>query len=455
MCKRALLTAVLLLLLAGGGVLRAQAVVSVDPSAVLGPVKPMNAANNGPTSGTMEGYKALRVPYARTHDTPLGTEYGGHCIDINQIFPDFRANVNSPRSYDFTNSDVVLLDMQKAGAKPFYRLGQSIEHQTKKYGIYPPRDYRKWAKICEHIIRHYNEGWADGYQMGIEYWEIWNEPDLDQPDDRWKTDPRTWAGTMEQFDELYVVTAKHLKKCFPDLKIGGPDFANPRKYGPDFLDYVKAKGAPLDFFSHHMYHRKPARIVEDVRIIREMLDGKGFAKTESILNEWNYNRGWDEASDFYGRRMRPTILGAAFVAATMCECQNEPLDMLMYYDLRPNTIWCGPWSPFVYEIRPTYWSLYYWAELADYGTQVGSGCDKEDIYTCAALSKEGKVRLLVVNYHRDDTYNTPCDVTLSLPDGWHVTSVRMTDSRGMDLRPAVTDAFTLEANSMALFEIEK
>ena len=72
--------------------------------------------------------------------------------------------------------------MQKAGTKPFYRLGQSIEHQTKKYGIYPPKDFKKWAKICEHIIRHYNEGWANGYRMGIEYWEIWNEADLDQPD---------------------------------------------------------------------------------------------------------------------------------------------------------------------------------------------------------------------------------------------------------------------------------
>ena len=450
-----LFIATMLLLLTGGGALRAQAVVSVDPAAVVGSVKPMNAGNNGPTDMTMESYEALRVPYARTHDTPLGMAYGGHCIDINQVFPDFSANVNSPKSYDFTNSDVVLLDMQKAGTKPFYRLGQSIEHQTKKYGIYPPKDYKKWAKICEYIIRHYNEGWADGYKMGIEYWEIWNEPDLDQPDDRWKTDPRTWAGTMEQFDDLYVVASKYLKKCFPDLKIGGPAFANPRKYGPDFLDYVKDKGAPLDFFSHHMYHRKPARIVEDVRIVRKMLDEKGFGETESILNEWNYNRGWDQASDFYGRKMRPTIKGAAFVAAVMCACQSEPLDMLMYYDLRPNTIWCGPWAPFVYDIRPTFWSLYYWAELMDYGTQVASGCDTGNIYTSAARSADGKVRLLVVRYHEDDSHNTPREVTLSLPDGWKVTGIRLTDSQGMDRRPEVADTVTLESNAFALFEIEQ
>ena len=433
----------------------AQAVVGVDPATVVGPIKPMNAGNNGPIDPVMESYEALRVPYARTHDTALGMEYGGHCIDINQVFPDWNANVNSPKSYDFTNSDVVLLDMQKAGTKPFYRLGQSIEHQTRKYGIYPPKNDKKWAKICEHIIRHYNEGWADGYKMGIEYWEIWNEPDLDQPDDRWKTDPRTWGGTMEQFDKLYAVTAKHLKKCFPDLKIGGPAFANPRKYGPDFLDYVKEKGAPLDFFSHHMYHRKPARIVEDVRIIRKMLDDKGFTGTESILNEWNYNRSWDEP-DRYSHRVRPTVKAAAFVAAVMCECQKAPLDMLMYYDLRPNTSWCGPWAPVVYDIRPPYWALYYWAELAAYGTQIGSTCDTGNIYTCAARSEDGsRIRLLVSRYHEDDAHNTPREVSVTLPDGWSVVSVRITDSEGQDRKadPAVT--YTMESNSVILFEIEK
>ena len=435
-------------------VIAAQTVVGLSPVTALGPVKPMNAGNNGPIDGTMESYTALRVPYARTHDTALGAEYGGHCIDINQIFPDFRANANHPRSYDFTNSDVVLQDMLKAGTKPFFRLGQSIEHQTKKYGIYPTGNNKKWARICEHIIRHYNEGWADGYHMGIEYWEIWNEPDLDDPGDRWKTDPRTWGGTQQQFYDLYVTAAKHLKKCFPDLKIGGPAFANPRKYGPPFLDYIKEKDAPLDFFSHHMYHRKPARITEDVRIVREMLDSKGFTSTESVLNEWNYNRSWDEAPPFYSRRARSTVKAAAFVAAVMCECQRAPLDMLMYYDLRPNTSWCGPWAPVLYDIRPPYWALYYWAELADYGTRIESTCDNGNIYTCAAKSPDGKIRLLIARYHEDDSHTTPRDRTIQLPTGYAVSSIRLTDSLGMDRRPDAANVITLESNAVALIEME-
>ena len=433
----------------------AQTVVGLSPATVLGPIKPMNAGNNGPVDGTMESYTALRIPYARTHDTALGTEYGGHCIDINQIFPNFNANVNNPRSYDFTNSDVVLRDMLKAGTKPFFRLGQSIEHQTKKYGIYPPKSYKRWSRICEHIIRHYNDGWANGYHMGIEYWEIWNEPDLDDPDDRWKTDPRTWGGTQQQFYDLYVTAAKHLKKCFPHLKIGGPAFANPRKYGPPFLDYIKEKDAPLDFFSHHMYHRKPARITEDVRIVREMLDSKGFTSTESVLNEWNYNRSWEEAPHFYSRRARSTVKAAAFVAAVMCECQSAPLDMLMYYDLRPNTSWCGPWEPVVYDIRPPYWALYYWAELSDFGTWIESTCDTGNIYTCAAKSEDGKIRLLISRYHEDDSISTSCDITIQVPNGYEVSVIRLTDSLGMDRRPAASNVIMLESNAVALIEIEQ
>ncbi len=47
-----------------------------------------------------------------------------------------------------------------AGTKTFFRLGQTIEHQIKKHGTIPPRDFKKWAVICEHIIRHYTEGWV-------------------------------------------------------------------------------------------------------------------------------------------------------------------------------------------------------------------------------------------------------------------------------------------------------
>ena len=430
-----------------------QTVVTFDADQEVGRIKMMNAANNGPKGGNFEDYKALRIPYARTHDTPH--RWNSHTVDIDQIFPDWNANVNNPKSYDFTLTDELLAMMIKAGTKPFFRLGQSIEHDSKKYGIYPPKDFKKWAKICEHVIRHYNEGWADGHEWNIEYWEIWNEPDLDAPGDRWKTDPRCWGGSLEQFHEFYEVAAKHLKKCFPHLKIGGPAFANPRKYGPAFLDYVKATDTPLDFFSWHMYHRRPHRVEEDVFKVREILDDKGFTGVESILNEWNYVRKWDEP-DHYSTRVRLSIKGAAYVAAIMSTCQNAPLDMLMYYDLRPHVSYNGAFSAYHYDLLPAYWSLYYWAELVDYGTQIKSECAESDIYTTAVKSSDRKLRLLLTRYNEDKPERELKDVTVAVPHGYKVSSVRLTDSqKEMDRKLSVEgESFnvTLEPHAVMLIE---
>ena len=431
-----------------------QIIVALDPATEVGPIKMMNAANNGPYKDNLEAYKALRVPYARTHDTPH--RWNSHTVDINQLFPNWDANVNNPKSYDFTLTDSLLVDMMNAGTKPFFRLGQSIEHAAKKYGVYPPKDFKKWAKICEHVIRHYNEGWADGHEWNIEYWEIWNEADLDAPGDRWKTDPRCWGGSMEQFHEFYEVAAKHLKKCFPHLKIGGPAFANPRKYGPAFLDHVKATGTPLDFFSWHMYHRRPHRVEEDVFKVREILDEKGFKDVESILNEWNYVKRWEEP-DHYSTRVRLSIKGAAFVAAVMSTCQNAPLDMLMYYDLRPNVAYNGAFHAYHYDLLPAYWALYYWAELADYGTQVKSDCAESDIYTTFVRSSEGKLRLLVPRYNEDQPEQELKDVTINVPQGYKVATVRLTDSEeDMDRTIAVEGnsfTVTLKAHAFALVDM--
>ena len=450
--KKYLLSAIAMLLFSGMAF--SQIVVSVDPALEVGPIKPMNAANNGPNGPTFKAYKALRVPYGRTHDTPLGEVWSSHVVDINQIFPDWNANVNNPKSYDFDLTDEMLQDMIKAGTEPFFRLGQSIEHESKKYGIYPPKDYKKWAKICEHIIRHYTEGWADGHKWDITYWEIWNEPDLDDPDGRWKTDPRTWGGTQEQFYELYEVTAKHLKECFPHLKIGGPAFANPRKYGPPFLDYLKKTNTPIDFFSWHMYHRRPVRVSEDVHKVREILDEKGFTEVESILNEWNYNKSWTE-KDYYSRYVRRSIKAAAFMAGVMSECQDAPVDMLMYYDLRPNTTWNGAFMPHTYDILPAYWALYYWAELVDFGTQIKSVCAEDDIYTCAAKSADGRVRLLVSRYNEDDSVKDLKEVTIDVPEGMSVKTVRITDKEGSDRKlPSDVKALVLGSTAVALIEME-
>ena len=157
--------------------------IVVIPSQTTGKIKPMNAVNNGPvrirsdqSRGNFPTYEAAKIPFARTHDASFFSAYGGHhSVDITGIFPDFSKDANDPASYDFVLTDEYLESIQDAGTKVFFRLGQRIEHEKKKYGILPPADFQKWAVICEHIIRHYTEGWANGFRWDIQYWEIWGD----------------------------------------------------------------------------------------------------------------------------------------------------------------------------------------------------------------------------------------------------------------------------------------
>ena len=233
--------------------------IKIDFTQTNGVVKPMHAVNNGPAgskvrkgNSTYQYFKEAGIPYARNHDASAYLGYGGeYTVDVHRIFRNFDADPTDPASYDFECTDQYIADTASVGTETFYRLGSRIEH-GKKVGTFPPKDFQKWAVICEHIIRHYNEGWANGFHYNITYWEIWNEPDCHNADG---SNP-CWQGTEEEFVDLFCITQKHLKECFPHLKIGGPAFSSvniEREYKKMFMDLffttIRERKIPLDFFS--------------------------------------------------------------------------------------------------------------------------------------------------------------------------------------------------------------
>ena len=379
-------------------------IVNIDLSTRVGEIKVMHAVNNGPcvssnvqTRGNQHTYKAARIPYARNHDAAFFSGYGGeHTVDIHAIFPNFDADVNNPESYDFACTDVYLNQTLSCGTKIFYRLGAKIEHWIKKYATHVPKDFQKWAEICEHIISHYNDGWANGYHMDIEYWEIWNEPDLVNDDG---TSP-CWQGTEEQFAELYITTATHLKKCFPNLKIGGPASVGDESWMRRFLERIKKVNAPLDFFSYHWYWTEPKDMSAKCTRVRALIDEFGYTDTETILNEWNYVRGWT-AEFVYSIEQIISMKGAAFNAACMLECQNNPnIDMIMYYDARP-TAFNGLFDMYTYRPLKGYYPFYLYSNLYELKNHYKTETDDEDVY--AACAKNGdRVAVMIAYYAEND-----------------------------------------------------
>ena len=412
--------------------------VSVRPDRILRTVKPMNAVNNGPqcpnpysdsqylTNG--KTYRMARIPFARTHDSSICYNYGGeHTVDISAVFPDFSRDENDPASYDFAVTDYYLENIRRAGTEPYFRLGQKIEHGIRKYGVMPPPDLGKWARVCDHVVRHYNEGWANGFRWNIRHWEIWNEPDLDtswrstekSPVDVAPAHPRTWGGTEAQFFDLFEATAKLLKRNHPDILVGGPAVGWRKDWVERFLREMSRRSTPLDFFSWHIYTAWPEKVPELAVTYRTMLDRFGYAQTLSHCNEWNITHNWQGG---FVRTLTEigSVANAAAALGTMILSQNAPVDMLMYYDARPDTGFNGLWDA---HLRPLkgYWAFYAWGRLAALGHQLEvttEGLPKGWHVIAATDDSRTRGGLVVARYHsaKEDEYWTgPRKVRLRAP----------------------------------------
>ena len=387
--------------------------IKINLEKEVGKIKPMHAVNNGPRQGGSglpfdfsDEYEEMGVPYVRLHDTegPYGS---GQYVDIHCVFPDFSADVNDEKSYNFKCTDLYLKSIKNAGGEVFYRLGESIDYNERQLYVHPPKDNKKWAEICEHIIMHYNYGWADGYELGIKYWEIWNEPD------NWAM----WSGTAEQFFEMYRVASNHLKSKFPDLKIGGYSASgfyaknreNPSKwfrslipFMEKFFDYITAEEtkSPLDFFSWHCYANEPEEVALHAKFAREILDKYGLTQTESILTEYN---------NFYSLTEQPNVKEGyeAELAATFIEGQKSSLDMLMYYDMRiscyMNGILYRTKTAHGTEKYPAYYAFVLYNKLYTLGTEIEAYSDNGKVYVLGATDKKTKNKVLVStwNYEGD------------------------------------------------------
>ena len=376
-------------------------ILNFDLSKKCGAFKLLNAVNNGPCfnrfatqqkRSNFELYKAARIPFARNHDAAHFSGYGGeHAVDISAIFPNFDNDPYNEASYDFACTDEYVLKTLMAGTKTFYRLGQKIEHYIVKYNVHPPKNFKKWAVICEHIIRHYTQGWANGFEYDMPYWEIWNEADLG--------DASTWTGAKEQFFDLYETAAKHLKGCFPHLKIGGPALGWNEEWASEFLTEMKKREVPIDFFSWHIYRPEVKPIIDKSERIKKLLIDNGYENAESILNEWNYVKSWD-ADDFVQNSVVITgIKGACFTLAMMCASQNSTIDMLMYYDARPSTF-NGLFDYYTFKPLKGYYPFLWYGMFYDMAYEIKCEDSYADIYTLCGVDKDGKT-LSVVTYYTD------------------------------------------------------
>jgi xylan 1,4-beta-xylosidase len=174
----------------------------------------------------------------------------------------YREEAGEP-CFDFTHIDAVYDRMLDLGLRPVVELSfmprdlaRDPDATVFQYRgiISPPHDWDRWAELCGRLAR------AVVDRFGVEEvarwgFEVWNEPNLEV----------FWAGTQEEYFRLYETAARAIKAVDERLLVGGPATAA-AGWVADFIDFVVASRAPLDFFTTHTYGNYPLDVREAARV---------------------------------------------------------------------------------------------------------------------------------------------------------------------------------------------
>ena len=406
----------------------AAAAAMADFSHEIGKIRPeIHSSGFGPTicsqtAQDLADVKSMGFKYARTHDWALINANQRVC-DYFQIFPLMHLDAKDPKNYWFGPTDYLLKrTREETGFGIFFRLGTSIEHSGLKvhFNSTIPDDFDKVAETFAATVRHYNRGWADGFEWDIKYWEIWNEPDGIQnmwtpPGGLGEEDCRNPSAKRDEcraaFVKFFVTVLKRLKSEFGDtIKVGGPALCYYNTvWFNDILSACRDAGVAPDFISWHGYANDPMRYSNDADLARQLCDSYGFTKCELILNEWHYfgdNYSWTDmqrcsdpdvkARIWEGPDSHNGIRSSCFTLAALANLERSKMTQAYFYGCRHEGAW--GFKDSLQRKYKVFYALKLFGDIVkNYSTIFGSTSDGS-ITTFAVGGESGRKGLLVVDY---------------------------------------------------------
>jgi len=227
--------------------------------------------------------------------------------------------------YNWQYIDDLFDRMLDLNVRPFVELGYFPYDISKDATCFwwgghgtPPADFTEWKNLVEAFVYHclHRYGKDEVYTW---YFEVWNEPNL----------KGFWNGSMEQYFEMYKITANAIKAIDSNLRVGGPatsgyhpdegvyeklskqkeikseDFENIQCKGPwieEFLSFCENENLAVDFVSSHPYPTtypfdeqknyfelsRPINCThKDITWLNKVVKNSKYNNAEIELTEWN------------------------------------------------------------------------------------------------------------------------------------------------------------------------
>jgi xylan 1,4-beta-xylosidase len=231
-------------------------------------------------------------------------ECGFESIRMHGLFCDdmgvYREDRQGNPQYNWQYIDGLYDFLQGIGMKPFVELGfmpNALASDSKtifwwRGNVTPPKDMTKWENFIRAFVAHLRERYGDA-EVRSWYFEVWNEPNLDG----------FWAGTQQQYFDLYAATARAIKSVSSDYKVGGPATAG-CGWIPEFIHFCDTNRSPVDFISTHTYgvesgyldeygnggtvlSKNQDSIFGDVKRVRQQITQSAMPGLELHFTEWS------------------------------------------------------------------------------------------------------------------------------------------------------------------------
>jgi xylan 1,4-beta-xylosidase len=277
----------------------AERVITADVRHVRGPLNAMPRV----CVGAGRAAEGLRADWQRQLAF-VKSECGFTYLRMHGLLGDdmgvYREDAKGRPQYNWQYIDEVYDFLQRIHMKPFVELGFSpgaLASGDKtifwwKGNVTQPKDPKKWEDLIRALVTHFKERYGEA-EVRSWYFEVWNEPNL----------YGFFAGTQQDYFELYAVTARAIKSVSPAFRVGGPATAG-CAWVPEFIAYCATHRVPVDFVSTHDYgvdvghldetgnagtvlSHNPRSIYGNVLRVREQIAASPLPYLELHFTEWS------------------------------------------------------------------------------------------------------------------------------------------------------------------------